>query len=243
MRRAARELVERRPYPVTIGLAAALAVLLLGRHAVFGNRVTYASAISGEFVLLLLALAAVAVLGWWRETGLLTPLRVTPALPALAGALAYYLLLGGAVLFVFPVHAAGFALAALVGLTEELICRGLVVEILRPRGATAAVVGSAAFFGVLHLNNLVLAPSPAVVAQAMYAVLLGLLLGAARLQLHALWPVALVHAGIDLPGLATAHFLPPVLPNPWLGLVPVAIALPWGAVGVALLLQQELRTR
>lgn len=243
MRQAARDLVERRPVEVTLALAVLLAVLLLARHAVFGTRVTYARAIAGEAALLGLALAAVALLGWWRRTGIVAPWRPAWSLAVLAAALACYLALTGVALFVYPVYAAGFLLAALVGLAEELVCRGLVLEILRPRGATAAVVGSAAFFGVLHLNNLLLAPSPAVAGQAIYAVMLGLLFGITRLQVGALWPVALVHAGLDLPALATAHFLPPTLPNPWLGLVPVALALPWGAAGAALLIRQELTGR
>ncbi len=238
-----RAFVDSHPIWFTATLAVALAAFLLARHVLFGGRVTYATAIPGEIGLLAAALLLVAVLGWWWRTGVVGPVRAGWTLVALAGCLVYYLTLDAGAFFVYHLMAAGFLLAALVGTAEELLCRGIVLEVLRPLGALSAAVGSALFFGLLHLSNLVLLPSPSVVAQAAYAILLGLFLAAARLRVHSIWPLALTHAGIDLPGLASGHFLPPALPNPWLALVPVAVSLPWGAAGIGMLLWDELHRR
>jgi membrane protease YdiL (CAAX protease family) len=238
-----RGFVDTHPIWFTAILAVALAAFLLARHSLFGGQVTYATAIPGEIGLLAITFVIVGLLGWWRRTGVAGPVRVGWTLAALAGALVYYLTLDVSAFFVFRLVPAGFLLAALVGAAEELLTRGIVLEALRPLGVLAAACGSALFFGLLHLSNLVLAPSPSVVAQAAYAILLGLFLAAARLRVQSIWPLAVTHAGIDLPGLATGHFLPPALPNPWLSLIPVAIALPWGAAGIGMLLWDELRRR
>jgi membrane protease YdiL (CAAX protease family) len=238
-----RRFVDRRPVAFTVLLAVALALFLLVRHVLFGPRVTLATAIWGEAALLALALALVALLRWWRRTGIVGRIRRDWALAVLAGALAYYLALSAPVLALYRLVPAGILLAVLVGAAEEILCRGVVLEALRRFGPLRAGAGSAVFFGVLHLNNLFLSPSPAVVAQAAYAILLGLLLAAARLRLQSIWPLVFLHAGVDFPALATGHLLPTSPPNAWLTLVPVALSAPWGAAGLALLLRDELRGR
>ena len=240
MRARLRGYVARRPVLSCVLLALALAAFLVVRHRLFGGRVTFTSAIAGELGLLALTLLLVGLLGWWRRAGVLGRVRWGWTAAALGGAAAYYLTLASPAFFVYRVMAAGFLLAALVGAAEELLCRGVVLEALRPLGLLWAGAGSAVFFGALHLNNLLLSPTPGVVAQAAYAVLLGLFLAAARLRLESIWPVVLVHAAIDLPGLSTGRFLPPPLPNAWLTLIPVLVSLPWGAAGIGMLVWDEL---
>lgn len=241
MRRGLRDFAETRPVWFTVALGAALAAFLFVRHRLFGGRVTYATAIPGEIALLLAGLVLTWLLGWWTRTGVTARLRPDWAVLALGGALVYFAGLGSPAFFLFRVAAVGFLLAALVGAAEELLCRGVVLAALHRFGPLAAGTGSAVFFGVLHLGNLLIEPSVAIVAQAAYAILLGLFLAAARLRLQSLWPVAVLHAGIDAPGLATGHFVPAPLANPWLALIPVALALPWGALGVAILAHDEHR--
>ncbi len=235
-----REAADRRPIAFTLALGAAVVSFLLIRHR-FGPPLSYATVLPGEALLLAAVLGLVGLLGWWRRAGVSGGVRADWALAILAAAAGYYLLLGSGAFFLYRVAAAGFVLAGLVGAAEEILCRGVVLGALMPLGRLWAAAGSAIFFGVLHLGNLLLVPSPAVVAQAAYAVLLGLLFAAARLRVGSIWPVALVHAAIDLPGLAAGRFLPQPLPNPWLGLVPVALTLPWAAVGIAILVYDELR--
>jgi membrane protease YdiL (CAAX protease family) len=98
---------------------------------------------------------------------------------------------------------AGLCLA--VGLEEELWTRGLVLESLRWRGTTAAVVLSSLWFGALHSLNLLSGqPFSATVAQMGFAAAFGLALGAVRVRVGTLWlPIAL-HAlydfGVLMPG-------------------------------------------
>ncbi len=238
-----RAFVDGHPIWFTALLAIALVGFLLARHFLFGGRVTYATAIPGEIGLLAAGLLIAGLLAWWRRTGVVGPVRAGWTLVALAGCLLYYLTLDAGAFFLYRLVPAGFLLAALVGAAEELLCRGIVLEALRPRGVLAAAAGSALFFGLLHLSNLVLSPSVAVVAQAAYATLLGLFLAAARFRVQSIWPLAITHAGIDVPALATGQFVPPALPNPWLALVPVAVALPWGAAGIGMLLWDERHRR
>lgn len=70
-------------------------------------------------------------------------------------------------------------------LLEELLCRGVVLESLRIRsGVWAAWLGSALFFGVIHMHPV----------QSLNAFVLGLLFGFLCLQTRSLWPSLLLHA-------------------------------------------------
>ncbi len=70
-------------------------------------------------------------------------------------------------------------------LFEELLCRGIVLESLRVRaGVWAAWLGSALFFGAIHLQPL----------QAANAFVLGLIFGYLCLRTRSLWPSLLLHA-------------------------------------------------
>ncbi len=152
-----------------------------------------------------LASAAVALsiidrLGWYRRVGLCRPRRWNRLwlawLPALYVAFA---LAGGtgdrALLSVLGI--AGLALA--IGLEEELWTRGLVLESLRWRGTTVAVVLSSLWFGLLHSLNLLSGqPATATLAQIGFATAFGLAVGAVRVRVGTLWlPIAL-HALYDV---------------------------------------------
>lgn len=134
------------------------------------------------------ALSIVDRLGWYRRVGLGPPRRWNrlwlawlPALYAVAT------LAGGtsdrAVLSVLGV--AGVALA--IGFEEELWTRGLVLESLRWKGTTVAVVLSALWFGLLHSLNLLSGqPATATLAQVGFATAYGLAVGAVRVRVGTL---------------------------------------------------------
>ena len=77
---------------------------------------------------------------------------------------------------------------------EELLCRGVVLGSMRQRyGVIAAWLGSALFFGILHLNPV----------QVVNAFILGLILGYIYLVTDSIWAPILLHAFNNL----TAYIL------------------------------------
>jgi membrane protease YdiL (CAAX protease family) len=145
------------------------------------------------------ALATVDHLGWWRRVGFRAPSRWSRL---------WLCWLPG--VYLFLVYAPGFAssgvirtfgigvLALAVGLDEELWTLGLLLESLRFRGTTWAVVLSAAFFGLLHgVNVLSGQPLSTTAVQVFVAFSFGLGLGAVRVRTHSIWPCILVHAAWD----------------------------------------------
>ncbi|CAA9233380.1 MAG: hypothetical protein AVDCRST_MAG76-1307 [uncultured Acidimicrobiales bacterium] len=146
------------------------------------------------------ALSLVDRLGWYRRVGLCSPRRWNRLwlawLPALYVAAS---LAGGtearALLAVLGIA----ALALAIGFEEELWTRGLVLESLRWKGTTVAVVLSSLWFGLLHSLNLLSGqPFTANLAQIGFATAFGLAVGALRVRVGTLWlPIAL-HALYDL---------------------------------------------
>lgn len=93
-----------------------------------------------------------------------------------------------------------------VGLTEELLFRGLITRMVfekygRSRvGAWFAILTSSLLFGAVHLTNAAsgAADIGGVLVQVVAAVALGMCLGAIYLRTGSLWAVALLHALMDL---------------------------------------------
>ena len=152
------------------------------------------------------ALSLVDRLGWFRRVGLCAPRRWGRLglawLPAGYVALVLGLAVsdgagGRAVPAMLAIAIAGLALA--VGLEEELWTRGLLLETLRWRGTTVAVVLSSLWFGALHSLNLLSGqPASTTFFQMVLAMSFGLALGAVRVRVGTLWlPIAL-HALYDL---------------------------------------------
>lgn len=75
-----------------------------------------------------------------------------------------------------------FLYVAILGpVAEELLCRGLVLRILRPVGKQMAVFGSALLFGLLHGN----------VIQIPFAFLIGIVLGYVTVEYSIVWAIVL----------------------------------------------------
>ncbi len=146
------------------------------------------------------ALTIVDRLGWYRRVGFAMPRRWNRMwlawLPALYVVVS---LSGGTHGRSVPVALAIVGLCLAVALEEELWTRGLVLESMRWRGTTAAVVLSSLWFGLLHTLNLLSGqPFTATVAQVGFATAFGLAVAAVRVRFGTLWlPIAL-HALYDL---------------------------------------------
>ena len=142
------------------------------------------------------ALSVVDRLGWWRRVGFRAPSRWSRLwlgwLPLLYVALAFAP--GFAHRTVSQVVGIG-ALTVAVGIDEEVWCRGLLLESLRHRGTTAAVLLSSLAFGLLHgINALSGQPVSSTLVQMTVASFFGLALAAVRVRTHSIWPSIAVHA-------------------------------------------------
>ncbi|WP_438433805.1 lysostaphin resistance A-like protein [Gorillibacterium sp. sgz500922] len=85
-------------------------------------------------------------------------------------------------------------LALLVAFVEETIYRGLILNLLLPRGVRTAVLGSALLFSLTHLLNLVGGQSlPATLLQLAYALLVGLALALLFVKHRSLLPLMAFH--------------------------------------------------
>ncbi len=99
-----------------------------------------------------------------------------------------------------PGRVLGFLLLALlVGITEEVLFRGLVYTSLRRFGVGRAVVGSALVFGLVHLLNVAQgAGLVATLLQVVYAFALGCAFAAGLEAGGRLLPLIAAHAATDL---------------------------------------------
>jgi len=145
-------------------------------------------------------LSLVDRLGWYRRVGFCAPRRWGRLWLAWLPAVYVVLALVGASTDRSLLSALGVAgLCLAVGLEEELWARGLVLESLRWRGTTVAVVLSSLWFGALHSLNLLSGqPASVTLAQVAFATGFGLALGAVRVRVGTLWLPIAMHALYDL---------------------------------------------
>lgn len=98
----------------------------------------------------------------------------------------------------------------LVGITEELLCRGVLAELLLRRyGATCegvwkAVIVSGVLFGLAHLTNLFGAEPVGVLVQCVLAGVMGMAFAAIYFRTGCIWVTVALHAFVDLCALLTS---------------------------------------
>lgn len=98
----------------------------------------------------------------------------------------------------------------LVGLAEELLCRGVLAELLLRRyGATSegvwkAVIVSGVLFGLAHLTNLFGAEPVGVLVQCVLAGVMGMAFAAIYFRTGCIWVTVALHAFVDLCALITS---------------------------------------
>lgn len=160
---------------------------------------------AGWAVYTLFAAGAITALGRWRHVGILDRPSAGWArmlLPPVAAGLPF-LLLGwnlepGAVV---PLLLVG---VPLVALNEELMFRGLLLDILGPLGVRRAVLLTSVLFGASHLVNLVSGAFPPFVAmQVAVTTAGGVAFAAIRLRTGSLWSVLVLHWIVDIIAIAT----------------------------------------
>lgn len=143
-------------------------------------------------------------LGWWREVGFGGPSTWRSLhLVAFPAVIAVVALAGGLLSLDLSeplVLAIRLPEVLLTGFYEEALTRGLLLSLLlvvavrAGRGPVGAVVLSAITFGALHLVNIVGNDLGSVLAQVVYATLIGIGFGALLLRTNALWLLVGLHA-------------------------------------------------
>lgn len=181
----------------------------------------------GQIALALAAVALVGRLGWRivepqagrvNSARLLIPAVLIAALPLAAGLRIEQV---GMALFLVVME-------LIVGLSEELVFRGMLLRTLLPRGTTRAVLVSSALFGLVHLANIVYGASVAVtLAQVVGAFVFGIGMAAIVLCGGALWPAILIHALANL-ALRFSWFVPQPVPAPLMSAVISTLLLGYG---------------
>ncbi|MBN9104142.1 MAG: CPBP family intramembrane metalloprotease [Propionibacteriaceae bacterium] len=151
-------------------------------------------------VLAVLAVLVVAALRWWPQVGL-TPVSQWRDLRF------YWLpvvLLAAPLVAGLKVPASSTVAVLLIGYVatavfEEIVWRGVIVDVLRPLGVWPAVLGSSLLFGLGHLSNSALRGfSVLILLQAFGAAVQGVGLAALRLRTNTIWPLIAIHALHDL---------------------------------------------
>ena len=125
----------------------------------------------------------------------------------------------------------------LVGVTEEILFRGIVLYILvrvwgrTRRGIVASVAVSAALFGIFHMLQVIAGRSASMALMAsLESFASGLWWGAYAIHWRTIWPVAAIHAGSNIAVLVA------------LEVVPTGLELSMTGYSLAILLQVPLIT-
>lgn len=202
--------ITRSPWAVALIIWPIWVAIVLGGQLLqsAGSTISLADIVSSQISLALVAaplflLAVVAWLGWWQQVGFRSTAHLSSLrllwLPALFLAVIFLLV---AAKGLPSAQTLGFIAVntLLVGFSEELMFRGVLLHGARSRfSVVAAVAITAVMFGSVHvLNGLLTGDFPAAFAQALQATLFGVWIAALRLRLGSIWPVIVVHGLWDL---------------------------------------------
>ena len=149
-------------------------------------------------------IALVHYLGWWRNAGFCTGVRVTDIPLFIFPVTAALLSFTEGVKVTAPMVIIGFtALTLLVGFAEETWFRGLIFPTLLPQGILIAVVSSSLIFALPHLLNVLggVWDPLFTAADTVAAFGLGVTFAALRLRTGSIWPIIGIHALVDFTSL------------------------------------------
>jgi membrane protease YdiL (CAAX protease family) len=159
---------------------------------------------AADIVLALIGIFLLYRLGWFREAGYASLIKVRH-LPLLVLPLIVALLsFSEGVTVTAPLSVIGFALfALLIGFSEETYFRGLMLTGLQPTGVWRAVLVSSFLFAAPHLLNIFAGLwDPAfAVADTVAAFGIGVTFAALRIRTGSIWPSIGLHALTDFSAL------------------------------------------
>jgi membrane protease YdiL (CAAX protease family) len=190
----------------------------------------------------LIPVALLTALGWWRTTGFAqrpTLATIAPFLPfALFPLLP--LVFGPGIVVTDPRRLALLCATYLaLGFGEEATFRGVVLRALAPGRPWRAAAMSSILFGAMHLVNLAVGANAVNVGfQVLYTTLIGCAFAGAALVTGEIWPLIIVHAAMDFvnaiqrrPGTGSTQAGPDIAT----GLLNVALFAPFAVYGYWLL--------
>jgi membrane protease YdiL (CAAX protease family) len=178
-------------------------------------------------------------MGWWKVVGFRSPGKpsdllyfIIPFLPILIN-----LIPGVQVTSLFLLTET-LVFTLLIGFSEEVIFRGLMLNALKARGFWRAAIITSLLFGFLHSMNALNGESVADLAmQLCYATAMGFAFAALVLKKGILWPLVIAHFLTDFadfnkrPGFT--------FPPGWDWLITVSISVIFTAYGVFVMLQRD----
>lgn len=181
-------------------------------------------------IVLAVAMGLIAVLVGWR--------RVEPQAGRVRSALVIVIALVIAALpFALGVRIEGIGwfvfivvMELIVGFSEELAFRGLILYALLPKGRITALLVSSVLFGGVHLANILYGSAVGItLLQVLGASVFGFGLGAIVLRTGALWPVMLIHALANI-ALRFSWLTPAYMPVPLMSALVSTLLLLFGIV-------------
>ncbi|MDQ2902581.1 MAG: CPBP family intramembrane metalloprotease [Chloroflexota bacterium] len=240
----AHRLVDRHPYVIALLLPIALWSIVAGLLLLLelGLRILHVPSLHaahlsfiqldliGELPLALLLAALISWLGWWSDGGFARGITrkglIACIVPFVLIAFPFFIsLAAGALKAPSSTIIMVVVLSLLIGFVEEGCFRGVLLRILLPRGILLAVLLSSLFFGCFHTINLVSGfPWLYVVGEVILGVGMGVLFAAIRVRTGSIWPLILLHAIRDVPGLITESINPhKALPVSFAGIIALSI--------------------
>ncbi len=205
------QLVSRHPLGAALAAFAGAIVIALGA----GTAMHFAAPSAPPFLvgtavdgaLAVAGLAIVAALGWFRTIGFVLARRG----PGLRVLWIPVLVLVASAAFQHSFQLSGLAIftalfvTLLIALAEETLFRGVILQLLLPRGSTQAVLVSALLFGVMHLLNAAGANVGSVLLQVGVAFGMGVTFAAVRLRIGTIAPLVILHAAFDFVSYAATN--------------------------------------
>lgn len=160
----------------------------------------YRYQVIADVTMLVISAGLLSSLGWWKRIGFWNPgsLKDIPLYIPLILLLVFIYSIKSTNLTEYT-YISLMGLAILVGFTEELFFRGLLLESLLPMGILRAVLLSSVLFGLPHLLKVtsgIWDPYFAIAA-TLFATGIGICFAALRIRTGTIWPLIGIHILID----------------------------------------------
>ncbi len=209
-----------------------------------------------ELSLVIVAFVFLSQLSWWRQTGFMKGIGgkdvlvcLFPTLPTLFGAPFVFLpLISGSVKISLGQLVLIAIYACLIGVAEESLYRGLILQTLLPKGVLRAIFLSALLFALLHVANLFAGLSMGyVLGQVLSTFGVGIAFAVMRVRTGSIWPAIILHSLDDFYALvlitATGEGHPTLLFALLAGSIICSLYLIYAAIALRPSKLRELRTR
>jgi hypothetical protein len=189
--------LEKHPWIFAIALILGMELILISVSFIESKLGLYAiDPLAGlsEIPVLAIVLVIIWKLRWWREIGLRKPknlkvlLFFIPAIPMFIGSYNTlpYFSIRDQVYFIL--------VAIIGGITEELVFRGLLLRVLRPKPLWVSICVPAIIFGLLHFVNYQSTGVIHTILLVNYAIALGFCGAIMVTRSGILWPMMIAHA-------------------------------------------------